>query len=156
MAKPKQGWYVLKNPDKFVKPLDKFMGSFNESTQSVQYKSSLEAKAFRYCDYNPNIIKWSCEPLHIKYLKPVTGKVHRYFIDLYIEFKDNLRFLVEIKHSSEVNPPKIPTKKTPKNMARYQKAMQTFSTNQAKWKAAEEFCKARGMRFIKLTEEVLK
>ena len=151
-----RGWYKLLNPQKFIPQIDKFMGSFNESENSVEYKSGLELKAMKYCDFNKHIIKWSCEPFNVPYLKPTTGKMHRYFIDLFIEFSTGDKFIVEIKSSGETKPPRKPSKKTDKAIMNYQKGLQTYAINQAKWKAAEEFAKKNNMRFIILTEKELK
>jgi hypothetical protein len=152
---PKQGWYRLVNIDKFVKPKDSYMKSFNESAQSVQYKSSLELRAFRYADMNPKIKHWSCEPFAIPYIKPTDGKVHRYYIDLYLEFKSGKKFLVEIKSKSETSKPKQPKKLTEKSKRSYDYKLATWFVNKAKWEAAEEFCKNNNMVFKILTEEQL-
>lgn len=152
----KRGWYKLLNPLKFIKPQDRYMKSFNESSGEIEFKSSLELKAMKYCDYNKFITKWSVEPFHIKYLKPCDGKYHRYYIDFFIEFNSKDKFLVEIKSYSETIPPKIPSRKTEKAMINYKKALETFQTNTAKWEAAKEFCKERGMKFLILTENELK
>ena len=91
----KQGWYKLLNPDKFIKQLDEYMKSYKDGC--VNFKSSLEYKAIRYCDFNKHITKWSLEPFAVKYLKPTDGKVHRYFIDFFIEFSSGDKFIVEVK-----------------------------------------------------------
>lgn len=154
--KSKKGWYRLVNPNKFMKPIDSHMKSFNESEGSVEYKSHLELNSFRYADANPHVVRWSVEPFHIKYVKPTTGKVHRYFIDLFIEFRTGDRFIVEVKSKGETKPPRKPSKKTDKAVLNYQKALQTYAINTAKWKAAEEFAANHNMKFIILTEDELR
>lgn len=152
----KQGWYKIINIDKFIKPKDDYMKSFNESTGTIEYKSSLELKAFRYADSNPQVKKYSVEPFNIPYVSPKDNKIHRYFIDMFIDFGDNKRFLVEIKPSSETKPPKKPQKITPKSEKNYRKAVQTWLVNSAKWESAKKFCKEHNMEFVILTEKVLK
>lgn len=154
----KRGWYTVINTGKVMKPIDQHMGSFriNEDKIQLEYKSSLELKAIKYCDFNKHIVKYAVEPFAIKYVKPSDGKVHRYYIDLFIEFSTSDKFLVEIKPKSETIPPKKPSKNTNKSVANYQRSLLTFAINQAKWKAAEEFAKLNKMRFIILTEEELK
>lgn len=147
------GWYQLLNPSKFVAPIDEHMQSFKDG--KVEYKSRLELKAIKYADYNKFITKWSVEPFHVKYVKPTDGKVHRYFIDLFLEFKTGDKFLVEIKSKGETVPPKPPKNKTQKAMINYQRALQTYAVNEAKWKAAKEFAKSNNMKFIVLTEQEL-
>jgi len=150
-----KGWYKLLNPKKFIAPIDAHMGSFNESEFSVNYKSKLELRAFRYADFNIHVSKWSVEPWAIKYIKPTDGKIHRYYIDLFLEFKTGEKFIVEVKPKSETLPPKKPRKITEKNSVRYQKALMTYAVNSAKWKAAKEFAAKNNLKFIILTDEVL-
>lgn len=153
--KPYKGWYSLTNPDKFLPPKDNYMQSFNESSMSVEYKSSLEAKSFMYCDKNDKIVKWSVEPFPIMYKKPTTGKMHRYFIDLFIEFESGAKFLVEVKSSSETKEPSKPKKMDSNSIRRYKRAMITWAINSAKWTAAQKFCEENDFKFIFLTEKQL-
>lgn len=148
-----KGWYQLLNPNKFIKPLDEYMQSYKDG--HVNFKSRLELKAIKYADFNKHIISWSIEPFNIKYVKPTDGKIHRYFIDLFLEFSSGDKFIVEIKPKSETLPPKKPTKNTQKASMNYQLALQTYAINQAKWKAAEEFAALNKMKFIILTDEEL-
>lgn len=154
----KQGWYSVNNPDKVIKPADNYMKStiIEENVIKLNYKSSLELKAFRYCDMNKYVVRYGIEPFAIKYLNPKDGKLHRYFIDFFIEFQNGQKFLVEVKSSGETKEPKKPGKKTEKAILNYQKALQTFAVNTAKWKAAEAFALEKGLKFIILTERELK
>lgn len=131
------------------------MNSYNESMGTIEYKSSLELRAFMFCDTNEKIEKFSVEPFAIQYLKPTTQKVHRYFPDMLIKFKSGHQFLVEIKSSSETIPPIAPKKQSVKGLRNYKKAIQTYAINRAKWKAAKEFCEEREIKFIFLTEKEL-
>lgn len=131
------------------------MKSFNESTGSVEYKSNLELQSFKYCDFNKHVKYWSAEPFYIPYVKPTTQKIHRYFPDLFIEFQTGAKFLVEVKHSKETKIPKKPKKLTTKSERNYNKAMQTFLINTAKWESAKEYCAKNGLNFIILTENEL-
>jgi len=148
----KKGWYKLKNLDKFVPSHDDYMKSFNESTGSVEYKSGLELKAFQFCDINPKIKSWACEPFAIKYVKPTDNKIHRYFPDLLVTFETGQTFLIEIKSSSETVPPKKPKKISIKSEKNYKKALTTYAINSAKWKEAGKFCEEKEIKFIFLTE----
>jgi hypothetical protein len=154
MYNNKRGWYKLLCPEKFAKPIDEHMQSFKDG--HVEFKSMLELQAIKYADFNKHVVKWSVEPFHIKYVKPTDGKKHRYFIDLFLEFSTGDKFLVEIKSKGETKKPRKPRKKTEQSLMNYQKAMMTYSVNQAKWKAAEEFAKQNKMRFIILTEDELR
>ena len=130
------------------------MGSFNESNDTVAYKSSLELKALQYCDLNPKVEKFSLEPFAINYIKLTDNKVHRYYPDMLVKFSTKT-FVVEIKSSQETIPPKMPKSQTTKSIRNYQKAMQTYAINQAKWKAAIKFCESRDLTFMILTEKHL-
>lgn len=149
----KQGWYRLLNPEKFIKPIDELMKSYKDG--HVNYKSSLELKAVRYADWNKDVVKWSLEPFPIQYLKPSTGKFHRYYIDLVLEFRNSEKFLVEIKPLSQTKPPVKPRKNTPKAQLNYARNLETYLINQAKWAAAKSFGKTNGFKFIILTEKEL-
>jgi hypothetical protein len=131
------------------------MKSFNESTGCVEYKSGLELKAFQFCDNNPKIKSWACEPFAIKYIKPTDNKYHRYYPDLLVTFETGHTFLIEIKSSGETVPPKKPKKLTPKSERNYKKAITTYAINSAKWKAAGAFCEEKEIKFIFLTEKQL-
>ena len=157
----KQGWYKLLNQDKFIVPTNEsqsVMKSFKIQDEKyiINYKSSLELACLRYCDYNKHIVKFSLEPLSIPYLKPTDGKIHRYFVDFYIEFSTGDKFLVEIKSSGETREPQIPKKKTQKAVMNYNNALQTFAVNTAKWDAARKFALQQKMKFIILTENELR
>lgn len=157
----KQGWYKVLNKQKFIPPTNEsksVMKSYKvfDDEIHVNYRSSLELKAIKYCDMNKYIKRYSLEPFSIQYYKPTTKKFHRYFVDLYIEFENNQKFLVEIKSYKETIKPTIPKKKTQKAMLNYNKAEETYAINLCKWKAAEAFCQERGIRFLILTERELK
>lgn len=153
----KQGWYVVINPEKVIKPVDNYMKSYiiEENMIKLNYKSSLELKCLRYCDMNMHIKCFGLEPFCIPYLSPKDGKIHRYFIDFFIEFSNGQKFLVEVKSSGETREPKIPGKKTEKAILNYQKALQTYAVNKSKWSSATQFCKEKGLTFIILTEKEL-
>ena len=153
-----RGYYKILNQKKFIKPLDEYMQSTIQKDNEfyIQYKSSLERIAFCYADLNPKVSKFSVEPFNIQYVKPTDNQVHRYFIDLYIEFVTGDKFIVEIKSFNETIPPEMPKSKSPNSILRYKEQLETYIVNQAKWKAAKEFAESKGLKFIVLTEKELK
>ena len=157
MYNNKTGWYRVLNREKVIRPLDEHMCSFKEDGNNtyVMYRSSLELKAIRYADFNKHVVKFSLEPYPIKYVKPTDGKVHRYFVDMFLEFSSGHKILVEIKSKGETMPPKKPSKNTAKSMMNFQKAVQTYSINQAKWASAKLFAEANSMQFVVITEDEL-
>jgi hypothetical protein len=153
MFKSYKGWYKLVNYQKFIEPLDKYMNSFKDN--HIKYKSKLELTAFIYADTNENISKWSIEPFNIKYTKPTDQKIHRYFVDMFLEFKSGNKFIVEIKPFKDTIQPKKPVTESLKSSISYQKSLMTFCINQAKWTAAKKFAEDNNMKFIVLTEKEL-
>lgn len=142
MSKFRQNYYIPKNKDKYLGDITK-----------VFYRSSWEKKFMEWCDNHQSIIRWNSEGLVIPYIKPTDNKMHRYFIDFYIEYKNTkgqiIKEAIEIKPHAQT---KIPRKsKTKSNL--YESV--TYAINVSKWKAANKWCKERGITFRILTEKEL-
>jgi len=122
---------------------------------NVIYRSLWELKFMKWCDQSPSIIEWGSETVIIPYISPVDRKVHRYFVDFYVKVqsKNNSteKYLIEIKPEKFTKPPEIPKKKT----KRFIDEVFQYGVNEAKWKAAFEFCNDRNMKFMVLTEKDL-
>jgi hypothetical protein len=108
-----------------------------------------------WLDNNDAIIEWGSEELVIPYRSPVDNRVHRYFPDFYVKVKqkdDTIRVMIlEVKPARQTKPPE---KK--KNVTKqYIQEVVTWGINEAKWKAATEFCLDRGWTFKILTEHDL-
>ena len=118
-------------------------------------RSSWETKFALWCDKNPSVIKWLSEETIIPYRCPTDGRMHRYFVDFKIQVqrKDGVikTYLVEVKPLAQTAPPVFPGKRT----RRYLTESLTFMKNQAKWEAAEKYCKDRNYEFIIITEREL-
>jgi hypothetical protein len=121
----------------------------------IFYRSLWERKFMVYCDNNPAIIEWGSEEIIIPYRSPIDKRVHRYFPDFYIKYVNtrgqSIREIIEVKPKKQTLPPKEQKRKTKK----FLNEIATYAVNQAKWKAAEEFCADRRMSFRILTEEHL-
>jgi len=115
---------------KYVQPSDKTMNS----SILPEYRSSWEKVFMEWCDRSPDVLKWSTESIAIPYLSPKDNKVHRYFPDFFIYFKDGRKVIVEIKPYNQQNNP----------------------INQAKWEQAEKYAKSIGAKFVVVTEKELK
>ena len=61
---------------------------YNGNPSEIIYRSSWELKFMNYCDNNNKIVKWSSEEIIIPYRCPTDNKIHRYFPDFYIKYKD--------------------------------------------------------------------
>ena len=112
---------------------------YNGNPSEIIYRSSWELKFMNYCDNNNKIVKWSSEEIIIPYRCPTDNKIHRYFPDFYIKYKDVKGKLhekvIEVKPARQVKEPKIQKRRTKKYLAE----VFTYAKNMAKWEAAEDF-----------------
>lgn len=142
---PEPKLFHPKNPNKYV-------GDAN----NIICRSGIEQRYFKYFDESPSILKYSSEEISIKYINPFDKKIHRYFPDFLIQVKTKTgevkNILIEIKHSSDLMVPKKGKKKTKTFLTENI----TYEINQAKWRAAEIFCKKNNMDFWVLTEQHIK
>lgn len=144
MADYKQGRFIPQNPKKYR----------GDPTQ-IFYRSGWEKKCMENFDMNTSIISWSSEEIVIPYRSPVDGKIHRYFVDFYVEAinSDNTikHMLIEVKPFAQTQEPKIPKKRT----KRFLTEVVTYGINQAKWNAAKQYCDLKGWEFKLITEQEL-
>ena len=121
----------------------------------IVYRSSWELKLMIYLDAHPDIISWSSEEFFIPYRSPIDNKMHRYFPDFKVTKakpdKTTETVVIEVKPRSQSVPPAIQSKPT----RRYIKEVMTYGINEAKWKAAKEYCDDRRWRFMVMTEKDL-
>lgn len=121
----------------------------------IYYRSLWERRFMMYCDNNSNITEWNSEEIVIPYISPVDKRVHRYFPDFYIKYVTTegktIREIIEVKPKKQLKPPKEPKRKT----KRYLTEVATYVVNQAKFKAASEYCADRKFKFRILTEDHL-
>ncbi len=138
-----KGIYKPENPKKYL-------GNPNE----IVYRSLWERKMFRYCDTNTKVLKWASEEIVIPYYNPIKRRAARYYPDVYMEYIDSndnkKKCLIEIKPLKETKPPTLKRRCRSLLLA---EAM--FEQNQAKWKAAREFCLDQGWEFKIMTEKDL-
>ena len=122
---------------------------------NIIYRSLWERHFMKYCDNNRNILEWGSEEIVLPYISPIDNRVHRYFPDFYIKVKENngkiKKYIIEIKPKRQCMEPKVQQKKT----KGYIYEVYEYVRNQAKWKAAEEWCKDRKWEFKVLTENEL-
>ena len=108
-----------------------------------------------YCDLNENILEWGSEEIVLPYRSPIDNKIHRYYPDFYIKVRESngriKKYIIEIKPKKQCVEPKVQKKKTKS----YIYEVYEFARNQAKWKAAREFCADRMWEFKVLTEHEL-
>jgi hypothetical protein len=108
-----------------------------------------------YLDNHPNVISWGSEEIIIPYRSPIDNKIHRYFPDFIVTKinKQNKKetLIIEIKPFNQTKPPERKTKVTKK----YITEVTNWGVNEAKWKAADSYCKDRGWTFQIFTEKEL-
>lgn len=120
---------------------------------NIIYRSLWELRLMRYFDQHPNILNWGSEELAIPYVSPVDNRIHRYFPDFIIKMREAsgelTTLMIEVKPYNQT----IEPKKNPAHPRRYIKEVFQYGVNQAKWKAATEFCKDRNWKFRIMTEK---
>lgn len=132
------------------KNINKYLGD----PKNIFYRSSWELRVMMHLDVNANVIQWSNEEIIIPYLSPADNRYHRYFPDFFVRIKNQKEstteaLILEVKPKSQTTPPKVQSKPT----RRYIREVVTYGVNEAKWKAATEYCKDRGWQFKIVTEQ---
>ena len=122
---------------------------------NIIYRSLWERKFMVYCDNNPNVLEWQSEEFCIPYRSPIDNKVHRYFPDFFIKYKDvsgkTRSSLIEIKPMRQC----VPTPKPERQTKKYLNEAFEYAKNQAKWKAAADYCADRMWEFKVMIEKEL-
>lgn len=143
----------------------------------VVYRSSYELKFIQWVEKmveQGKVIKWGSEVTCIPYFDG-KGKKHRYYPDFYVEIlrdngKESLpsdggseyieKNLIEIKPLNQTSKPGTYSsggnlyKKLSLKSRNYQAKM--YDINIRKWKAAQEACESKGIKFKIITENSLK
>jgi hypothetical protein len=157
-----QGYYNVVNKEKYI-------GNPNEAI----YRSGWEFSFMRWCDYSPSILRWSAEPISVKYGDP-TAKleeyhkynldpsdprnwlVKNYHIDFYIEIDktDHIeKWFIEIKPQHCLKKPVPPSKDSSLKIQRkFVNEAKEYLINESKWKAMNEYAMKVGARFFVFTE----
>ena len=127
----------MQNPAKYV------------GNKTPTYRSSWEYVFMQFCDNNPSILNWASEAVHINYRNPLTGKNTIYVPDFLITYND----ATGGQHAEvvEVKPRKETTLEGAKNIRDQAAAI----LNMAKWEAARQWCKAHGLTFRVVTEDMI-
>jgi hypothetical protein len=134
MAKYAKGTFEPQNPEKYA------------GAKTPYYRSSWELAFMNMCDNHPNITQWASENLKIPYRHPMTGKHTVYVPDFTVIYTDkngkNHMEVIEIKPGSQ----------STMESARSSAEKIQVAINLAKWTAANEWCKRKGVRFRVLNE----
>ena len=130
-----RGKFSPKNREKYV------------GTKTPTYRSSWEHSFMRLCDEHPNVYQWASESIKIPYRHPFTGKYTVYVPDFLVQYLTKSgkprAEMIEVK----------PRAQTIQEAAKNTKDRATIVLNRAKWKAAGEWCKRKGIMFRILNED---
>jgi hypothetical protein len=137
-----QGPFAPTNPEKY-----------KGNIKNIVYRSGWEKRVMKWLDTNPSVLRWSSEEIIIPYRSPVDNRLHRYFVDFYVETraKDGSVkvYIIEVKPQKQTQLPKKPKRQT----KRYITEVMTYGVNQAKWDAARDYARHKGWEFKILTEK---
>ena len=133
-----RGKFTPKNPGKYV------------GNKAPTYRSSWEWSFMNFCDTNESIQKWASEAIQIPYRDPLTGRHTIYVPDFFIQYADKQGKthveLIEIKPASQAILERV-------GKSKYNQAQ--FIKNQAKWAAANIWCRQQGLKFRIVSENDL-
>ena len=161
-----QGYFYPRHPEKCLTP------------NSNIYRSGYELQFLTYCDNSPNVLRYASEPIAIPYKNPVASfkycmkngldpkdmrfwKTSMYNVDFWIEVPGEngitRKIFIEIKPYAQTIPPEMPGPDAkPSAFKKFNTETMTYLQNNAKWQAAEKYCKERGCEFMIVTERTLK
>ena len=131
-----KGKYKPKNPNKY-----------KGNPTKIIYRSGWERKVMEKLDLSSQVEQWASEEIIIPYRSPIDRKIHRYFPDFWVKFANKKGVIIEVKPNKETKPPKMKEKSR-----KFIREAKKWGVNEAKWKAATEFCKNSGWNFIILDE----
>jgi hypothetical protein len=153
-GKYKQNFFTPKNAEKYHGDLEKII-----------FRSSWESRFMVWCDLNPDVKKWSSEPIGIPYISPLDKKYHTYYVDFWVLIEKNgikQQYLVEVKPNSQTKPPSPKLcatvnegAATAAQLKRYNRELRTYIINQTKFKFATRYAASRGMIFKVADESFL-
>jgi hypothetical protein len=136
MAQYAQGKFTPKNPEKYV------------GGKSPTYRSSWEFAFMRFCDEHPSVSKWASEAVKIPYRNPFTGKYTIYVPDFFIAYADATG-----KQHAELIEVKPINQTSMEGAGRNKRNQAHVVLNQAKWQAANAYCKQNNIKFRIVSEK---
>ena len=144
-SKYNQGKFRPRNPQKY-----------GGDVSNIVYRSSYELKFMQYCDLTESVNSWKSEEFWIPYRSPLDGKIHRYFPDFFLKYKDKdgkmRNLVVEVKPAKDLKEPQTNPSRRTKSWAY---SVKMWAINQAKFEAAKEWCADHNYEFRIFTEKEL-
>lgn len=135
MGKWSQGLFKPRHPEKYI------------GAHTPHYRSGWELRVMTFLDENKHIIHWASEALTIPYRNPLTGKIANYIPDFFVVYENSRRNIV-----AEIVEVK-PKKQTSLTEARSKHDQLHAVVNQAKFAAANAYCKHHGYVFRVISED---
>lgn len=133
-----QGTFKPLNPKKYV-----------GDVKNITYRSGWELRVMSRLDTDPNVTNWASEEVVVPYKDPARDDSwHRYYPDFLVKTRDGKTTMIEVKPAEQ----QVAPRKGKKRNDRFLAEAATYLTNQAKWAAAREFCKAKGWDFVVMNE----
>jgi hypothetical protein len=130
-----QGLYTVKNPAKYV------------GKRQPRYRSGWELRVMMFLDENKHITHWASEAISIPYRNPLTGKMSMYIPDFFVVYADKSKTIkaeiIEVKPKSQTSLTEAKTKHDQAHAI----------VNQAKFIAANMYCKQHGYSFRVISED---
>lgn len=135
MAKYAQGFYEVKNPQKYI------------GNGRPKYRSGWELRVMMFLDNNQHITRWASEAISIPYKNPLTGKQTIYIPDFFVVYENKFHQIkaeiIEVKPKSQ----------TSLKEAKSRQDQAHAIVNQAKFAAAMAYCKYHGYVFRVISED---
>ena len=126
---------------------------YHGDPSNIICRSTWEKAFCNWCDRTESVIIWSSEEKRIPYYDPVMKKRRTYYPDFWVRYKDSKgtihEEIIEVKPQKQIDGPAVNPKRRTKG---WLSEVYVYATNQAKWKAACEYCEDRGMSFRLLSE----
>jgi hypothetical protein len=157
-----QGYYKPTHPEKYI-------GNYG----TIIFRSGWEYSFMKWCDFSESILKWSSEPLSIKFVdkisklnenkklgldpnNPHNWTTKNYHVDFYCEvLKGDIieKWFIEIKPSIKLKKPIPPKENAPlKEQKQFVIKASEYIQNTEKWKAMKEYAKKTNCKFYVFTE----
>ena len=131
----RQGFYQIKNPNKYV------------GLGRPKYRSGWEMTFMMFLDNNDHVLQWASEGVSIPYRNPITGRQSMYVPDFIVTYRgrDNTMRaeMIEIK----------PKKQSLIEERQSQRDRAQVAINYAKWEQAVKWCRRNGLTFRVITEQ---
>lgn len=143
MSESLKGLFKPKNPEKYT-----------GDPRNIVYRSSWELTVMNWLDLRESVERWGSEEKVVPYYDPVKKRWRRYFPDFVIRYKDSrgitITEMIEVKPYKYIVGPNPNPKRRTKSWVN---EVHMYVTNQAKWKAATQYCEDRGWNFRLLSEK---